>query len=109
VVKGVEFESGTALLTAAAGQQLDSLAASLAQHPAIVVEIGAYTEAFDNPDTALRIARDRAIAVARYLKGQGIPVSRLRARAFGNSQPRASSDSTASQPLQNRIELTVLP
>lgn len=107
VLRGVDFAPASAALTPVARQLLDRLAASLLQYPAVAVEIAAHTEAFDSTDTAKRIARERAVAVARHLAGQGVPVARLKARAFGSSRPRESNATAGGRRLNNRIALSV--
>jgi len=107
-LSGVEFNSGTAQPTPGASQLLDRLAQNLLRYPNIVIEIQAHTESFGSEARAKSIARQRTLAVARYLAGRGIPVQRLRARAFGHSQPVAADDSPAGRQQNNRIELRLL-
>lgn len=107
-LRGVEFTSGTAALTPVASQLLDRLAQNMMNYPNIAIEIQAHTESFGSEARARDIAKQRTLAVARYLAGRGVPVQRLRARAFGHSQPVAADDSTAGRRQNNRIELRVL-
>ncbi len=109
VVQGVDFYPGTADLTPIAQKVLDRLAISLRQHPGLVVEIAAHTEAFRGSAMAKQVARKRAVAVARYLAGRNVAVGRLRARAFGSSRPRADNATSGGRRLNNRISLRVIP
>lgn len=106
-LRGVEFASGTASLTAVATQLLDRLAQNLIRNPGVNIEIQAHTESFGNESRAKEIAKQRTLAVARHLAGRGVPVQRLKARAFGHSQPLVPDNSTAGRRQNNRIELRV--
>ena len=102
--EGVEFAPGGAVLTAAGRNELDRLAAELVAEPGVTVEIRAHVSAGAGPDAAKALSRERAIATARHLAGRGVPIARLRARAFGDERPRADGGP------DDRIELaTVRP
>lgn len=106
-LRGVEFVSGTASLTPIASQLLDRLAQNLRGNPGIKIEIQAHTESFGSETRAREIAKQRTLAVARYLASRGVPVQQLKARAFGHSQPIAADDTTGGRRQNNRIELQV--
>jgi len=105
---GVEFAKGSATLTPASTPALQQLVTQLQANPNVVIEIQSHTESFGNAATANTISKQRTIAVARFLASRGIAVSRLRARAFGHSQPVASDNTAAGQQQNNRIELRVV-
>lgn len=109
LLNGVAFASGTGNLTEEASPLLDQLGNNLLRYDAIVIEIQAHTESFGNQARANEIAKQRTIAIARYLVGRGVPVNRLKARAFGHSRPLAPDDTVAGRQQNNRIELRVLP
>jgi len=88
---------------------LDQLSDNLLRYQQIVIEIQAHTESFGDQSRANEIAKLRTIAVARYLVNRGVPVNRLKARAFGHSQPVAPDDTDANRAQNNRIELLVMP
>ncbi len=108
VIRGVEFVGTSATLTSIGERLLTRLAGTLLEYPQTVVEIGVHTETFYSSSTAKVIARKRAVSVARYLTAQGVPVKRLRARAFGDTQPRAANDSAGGRRMNNRVTLKVL-
>ena len=109
IQRGIDFKPGTSQLTQIAQVLVDRLAVALLQYPELVIEVAAHSERFDSADTAKVISRQRAITIAKRLTQQGVPVARLRARAFGNSKPRADESSAGGRRLNNRIELVVLP
>jgi len=109
ILSGVDFASGTANLTSESASQLDGLAENLLRYNNISIEIQAHTETFNNQTQAKDIAKQRTIAIARQLVERGVPVNRLKARAFGHSRPLAPDDTEDGRQQNNRIELLVLP
>ncbi|MEE9332499.1 MAG: outer membrane beta-barrel protein [Granulosicoccaceae bacterium] len=107
VLGGVEFENGTAMLTSIGKNVLSRLAASLQEYPGLNIEIGAHTDGAKGDANKLALTRGRAIAVARHLALNGVPVRRMKARAFGANVPRASGDSPGARRLNNRVEVTI--
>lgn len=108
VVEGVEFQVGTSSLTPNSESLLESLALSLNNHPALVIELQVHTEAYSEQGRAMQVSRERVLTVARFLAGQGVNTQRLRARAYGSAQPRFENNPTGSRRLNNRIALRVL-
>lgn len=109
IVSGVEFVDGTATFTSAAMPGLDRLSERLVRYPTTIIEIQGHTESFGSAERANEIARQRTIAIARYLVSRGTPVRQLRARAFGHSRPLTTDDSDVGRGQNNRIEIRVLP
>ena len=106
---GVGFEPGTAVPTPTASRLLERLAGELVEEPELALEIHAHTDAALGEAGAQALSRERAVAVARALIDGGVDVSRLNARAFGASRPRADEAEPGGQRLNNRIELRVRP
>lgn len=104
VVEALEFASSSAQLPPSSLGVLDRVAAALVRHPDVVVEIRAHTQALGSSELEASVAANRAKAVARYLVQQGIPVSQLRAKAFGARQPLPNS--AAASQVNNRVELS---
>lgn len=108
VLQGVEFEGDTTTLTPVGETLLSRMAGSLNRYPELVVEIRVHTQTYPDPERARNLSRERAVAVARFLVAQGVDVKRLKARAFGSTQPRAGNDTPGGRRLNNRVELRVL-
>ena len=108
VVEGVEFGADSAFLTPDSEYLLQSLAVSMNDHPRLVIELQVHTQDYAEPGRAMQLARERVMGVARFLAAQGVNVQRLRARAFGSTEPRFNDGSAASRRLNNRVSLRVL-
>jgi len=108
VVDGVDFQFATATLTSEGEFALENLAEKLRQHPNLTIELQSHTEDFDQSTRAMQLSRERVLAVARFLSEQSVDVNRLRARAFGDAQPRFDNETPEGRRLNNRIALRVL-
>lgn len=105
VVDGVNFERGSAQLTAEARTRLDSVIRTLRQHPDALVSIAAHTDGRGREEDNLALSRDRAITVARYLITRGVPKALMSARAFGEYQPIADNETPEGRALNRRVEI----
>ncbi len=108
VLQGVEFEGDTTTLTPIGETLLSRLAGSLNLYPELIVEIRVHTQTFTDPNRARSLSRERAVVVARFFVAEGVDVKRLKARAFGSTQPRAGNDTPGGRRLNSRVELRVL-
>ena len=108
VVEGVNFESGSDVLTGSAMAVLDGTAATLRQYPDIRVTVDAHTDNQGSAEGNLQLSKRRAVAVARYLVQQGVSPNRLRPRAFGESKPRVSNSTAEGRASNRRVEFNVI-
>lgn len=105
VIDGVNFERGSARLTATARSVLDNVVATLAKQPDALVAIGAHTDSDGNDSANMALSRNRAISVARYLINRGVPKNLMSARAFGELVPVADNLSSEGRAQNRRVEL----
>lgn len=103
----VQFELGTAMLTARARQQLDQVAIALGGEPiqSIRVFIDGHTDASGSASFNRRLSLQRSQSAVAYLVERGIPADRLEARGFGEAQLLAS-EADPESPLHRRVEIT---
>ena len=106
VLSGVNFSRSSARIDTRSGQTLNQLASELRRNPGTRVELQAHTDGARSPEFAMSLARARVREIGRYLIGQGVPATQLAARAFGDQRPLVSDRNS---PLNNRIEISVLP
>ncbi len=107
-VEGLVFASGSADIGSAGREILDNAAARLLLHPQIRIAVQAHTDNQGSAAGNLRLAKQRAVAVARYLVTRGVGKDRIEAQAFGESQPVASNASEDGRSLNRRIEFRTL-
>lgn len=108
VAEGVTFRSGSDTLTAEAESVLVDIALALREHPTFNVVIAAHTDNRGPAESNLELSRRRALAVARYLAGEGVEPSRLKPQAYGESRPLVSNASAAGRASNRRVEFSIV-
>lgn len=108
VLEGVVFADGSAELDQQARATLGAAVQTLKDNPGVVVEIGGHTDSRGNDASNLELSRLRAEAVLLFLAGEGIDDTRLRARGYGETQPRANNGTEAGRARNRRIEFKIL-
>ncbi len=105
VLKGVNFENDSAVLTAKARSILDGVADSLKKRPDIKITIAGHTDSRGSSAYNKMLSQRRADSVRRYLGSKGVKVSNLVAKGFGEEQPIATNDTAAGRADNRRVEL----
>jgi len=106
-LRGVQFEVGTAILTADATAILDNVAFELSQFPDVAVTIEGHTDS-DGGDAANQaLSQARAESVVAYLTDVGIESDRLSAAGFGETQPIADNATAEGKAENRRVEISV--
>jgi len=104
VLKGVNFASGSVLLTPESFRVLDEAVKTLKEHPDIEIEIRGYTDNTGSAAANKRLSERRAYAVRFYLIRHGIRADRLRAVGYGEADPIASNLTPEGRAANRRIE-----
>lgn len=105
----VYFAFGSETLESDSEVALRSLAEQAMANPDRSVIIAAHT---DNRGWALgnlELSRIRARSVAKALMANGVEVARMRAFAFGESQPLATNSTAQGRRLNRRVEISLKP
>src|SRR6476469_10920130 len=109
----VTFESGllfpydSDVLTAAAQQNLATLAWSLDKCPTTNIMVVGHTDSNGSDSYNLSLSERRANAAVNYLVSRGVDRSRLRAAGRGETEPVASNDSDAGRQQNRRVEVAI--
>jgi OOP family OmpA-OmpF porin len=101
VLKGVNFETGSARLRPESAATLDALVPRIQQCHCSEVEIHGYTDSTGKSDFNHGLSEQRAAAVKDYLESHGAPAGILTARGFGEENPIADNK-TAKGRAENR-------
>ncbi|UCG51669.1 MAG: OmpA family protein [Candidatus Latescibacterota bacterium] len=101
ILRGVNFESGSAALTPDSYRILDEVVRSLMAYPEVRIEIRGYTDNVGKASYNLGLSERRAEAVKQYLVNAGIDPARLTTRGFGEENP-VSTNATPEGRAQNR-------
>lgn len=105
----VEFESGSANLTATGQTVLDEMAEAIRQIGTPKVQLIGHTDSLGEHELNVTLSRERANSAKDYLAGKGIPPETLTATGVGPDQPIASNGSAAGRARNRRIEFKLVP
>ena len=107
-LRALYFEQGRAELLPAVRASLDTLAAALAQHPTLRLEVQGHTDNQGDPAINQRLSRRRAELVCQYLAARGVAPARLRAVGYGGRLPVADNSQPALRFRNRRVVLQPL-
>ena len=109
----VTFESGllfpydSDVLTAAAQQNLSTLASSLDKYPNTDIVIVGHTDSNGSDTYNMSLSERRAAAAVNYLVSRGVARSRLRSAGRGETEPVASNETDAGRQQNRRVEVAI--
>ncbi len=104
----VEFESGSAVLTAAGRQILEEMAVALHKVGGKKVKIIGHTDSLGDGNKNFLLSQERAIAVRNYLIAKNIKAENLSTEGMGSSKPVADNTTVEGRKKNRRIEFEVL-
>jgi outer membrane protein OmpA-like peptidoglycan-associated protein len=92
----INFELGSAKLTAESQAQINNIAAIMKAYPKAMIKIGGYTDKTGDSLANIKLSNDRAVAVDAAIKAAGVDAARLAKPEGYGSQfavvPAAASD-----------------
>jgi outer membrane protein OmpA-like peptidoglycan-associated protein len=107
VTSDILFDTDSAALRSASRATLQQVAQNVAQYADEVVEVEGHTDSTGTADYNQGLSQRRADSVRNYLVDQGIPSSRVSARGYGESSPKASNDTPEGRQLNRRVEIHI--
>jgi outer membrane protein OmpA-like peptidoglycan-associated protein/opacity protein-like surface antigen len=105
VLEGVTFRTGSARLTPGSRAIVLRAADLMKASPNVRVEVGGHTDNTGSARANTRLSQARANTVKATLVAAGIDASRLDAKGYGPSEPRADNRTRAGRALNRRTEL----
>jgi OmpA family len=106
ILHGVNFKFDSDELTPESRQALDTVAATLREHPQQALEVGGHASAEGSGPYNLALSKRRARAVRDYLVAQGVDSRLLTFHGYGESRPLASNVTEPGRILNRRVELS---
>jgi outer membrane protein OmpA-like peptidoglycan-associated protein len=104
ILKGVNFETGKAVLLPASLPILDGLAAQLLEADDVVLEVSGHTDNQGKRPMNLKLSEARAKSVMEYLIQQGVAAERLTAKGYGPDMPIADNKTAEGRAENRRVE-----
>lgn len=108
LLKPIEFETGRATIKEVSFPILDDVLDLMKSRASIRIGVYGHTDSTGSPPNNLRLSKERAAAVRRYLEGKGIAASRLQSEGFGQTKPVAPNDSDDGRAKNRRVEFKIL-
>ncbi len=103
-LKGVQFETGSALLTKESFSILDDVAATMEANPDLKIRIEGHTDKIGNDAINLKLSEARAKTCLNHLISKGISADRLKDEGFGAARPVATNDTEEGRSQNRRVE-----
>ena len=107
-LRGVNFETNSADLTADSSARLDDATATLLKNSDLRVEVAGYTDSSGAASYNQGLSRRRAQSVMNYLVSHGVDAGMLSARGYGENNPIASNATVAGRAENRRVTLRIL-
>ena len=106
--KGINFETGKAVITASSFKSLDDLVTLLNSYPGASVEIQGHTDNNGTPESNKTLSQDRANSVKRYLSAGGVSEVRMTAIGYGQELPLADNKTEAGKTKNRRVDFKLV-
>ncbi|UOR03838.1 RICIN domain-containing protein [Hymenobacter aerilatus] len=101
------FSQGKFDLLPASYEELNRLARTLADNPAVSIQLEGHTDNVGNPQLNVQLSLERVQEVKRYLVSRGVAANRITTVGYGGAKPRASNAREETRRLNRRVEFTI--
>ncbi|WP_019988080.1 OmpA family protein [Rudanella lutea] len=101
------FDVGKYDLKPQTRKDLADFAQTLQKYQDTDILVEGHADATGSDELNLRLSRQRADAVADYLKAQGVKAGRMDEKGYGESQPVADNDTEAGRQKNRRVDIAV--
>lgn len=105
-IDAVNFDTGKSIIKDDFKQYLDRLAIIL-EEIGILVEVKGHTDNTGTHDFNIRLSRDRAVAVMKYLIEKGVSPDKITYSYYGMSRPLTTNDTPEGRKLNRRVEFEI--
>lgn len=108
VMRNINFEFDSAVLTETSYAEIDSLANFLKDNPDIRIEISGYTDNSGSDNHNMTLSLERAAAVMTALLEREISIARIDVAGYGASRPLVPNDNEKNKAMNRRVEVRVI-
>lgn len=107
-LKNIYFDTNKTILKPESFVELNKVVDFLTQNSTVEIEISGHTDSQGSDTYNNNLSQGRSQAVVDYIVNQGIDVSRLTAKGYGESKPIDTNDTPEGMANNRRVEFTVL-
>ncbi len=108
VVNSITFEFNSDKLTPASKLEVDYVNRLMQENPTLKVGVWAHTDAVGTDARNLDLSQRRAKSVYSFLASQGIEMSRMEHKGFGEGKPIATNNTKEGRAQNRRVEFQIL-
>jgi OOP family OmpA-OmpF porin len=102
------FNDDSAVILPAAKAQADEVVTALLANPTAKITVKGHTDNYGTKKNNVKVSRNRAKRVSKYLQKNGIDASRIESTYYGESQPAHSNKTQAGMKLNRRVEIKIV-
>ena len=107
--ESITFATGSATVASGFMPVLSEVARSLNAHPNSTIRVVGHTDTIGSAAYNQQLSRDRALAVARILIGDGVSSSRMTYSGRGFNEPITTNATAAGRAQNRRVEIVITP
>jgi len=108
VMDDIHFETASAILKPESTKIIDKVLKLMNDHSDLSFSIEGHTDGDGTEESNLILSEKRAEAVKTYLTDNGVAVSRLTTKGYGESKPVATNDTDEGKAKNRRVEFVVI-
>lgn len=105
---GVYFDTNKSDVKGTSATTLDKLAGIFKEYPNSVILVEGHTDSAGPEDYNMSLSRRRAESVTKYLVSRGISSGRFTTKWYGETQPRATNETSEGKAKNRRVELAIM-
>ncbi len=106
--EGLNFATGKSEISEESKSQLNDMAKIMLAFPKVEIKVCGHTDNVGNEAANLKLSKERASAVEKYLIGKGVPDPSITPIGYGSSKPIADNATDAGKAANRRTEVFVV-
>ncbi len=106
-VDDINFDFAKSTIKPSSYVYLDKLAQTIIRTGA-AVRVNGHTDNVGSDEANMKLSKDRAMAVVKYLESKGVPANKLSYAYYGMTRPLESNDTEDGRRLNRRVEFEIL-
>jgi len=107
-LNNITFEKNSADLDQMSFVELDRVVELIKDNSELMIEISAHTDDIGTEQYNKKLSERRAASVVKYLVDNGVPVSRLVSKGYGESNPKMPNNTDENRALNRRVEFKII-
>jgi outer membrane protein OmpA-like peptidoglycan-associated protein len=108
LLKPIQFETGKAIIKPESFPILDEVVAVMRARPGLRMGVYGHTDNVGGAAMNLKLSKDRAASVMKYLNDKGVAASRLESEGYGLTKPIDTNNTADGRARNRRVEFKIL-